>query len=50
MKVEIVNVRLSKEIVQWIDSLVAKGIFKSRSEAIREFSREHIKECESKID
>ncbi|PIU72475.1 CopG family transcriptional regulator [Candidatus Woesearchaeota archaeon CG_4_10_14_0_2_um_filter_33_10] len=44
MKVEIFNVRLSKEIVSWLDNLVSKGIYKSRSEAIREFSRDYIKE------
>jgi len=44
MKVQILNVRLSKEIVDWLDSLVSKGIYKSRSEAIREFSRDYIKE------
>lgn len=44
MEVEILNVRLPKEITKWLDSLVEKGIYKSRSEAIREFSREYIKE------
>ncbi|MEK6946656.1 MAG: ribbon-helix-helix domain-containing protein [Nanoarchaeota archaeon] len=40
--IEILNVRLPSEIVQWLDSLVEKGIYNSRSEAIREFCREHI--------
>jgi Arc/MetJ-type ribon-helix-helix transcriptional regulator len=44
MQIEILNVRLPKEIVEWLDSLVKRGIYKSRSEAIREFSREYIKE------
>ena len=44
MEIEILNVRLPKEITGWLDSLVKKGIYKSRSEAIREFSREYIKE------
>ncbi len=44
MKIEIFNIRLSKEIVTWLDLLVSRGIYKSRSEAIREFSRNHIKE------
>jgi Arc/MetJ-type ribon-helix-helix transcriptional regulator len=42
MEIEILNVRLPKEITDWLDSLVAKGLYKSRSEAIREFSREYI--------
>jgi Arc/MetJ-type ribon-helix-helix transcriptional regulator len=44
MKIEILNARLPKDIVEWLDSLVKKGIYKSRSEAIREFSREYISE------
>ena len=40
MNLSVINVRLPKEIVEWLDSLVARGIYKSRSEAIREFSRE----------
>ena len=43
MRVKIFNVRLSREIVSWLDHLVSKGIYKSRSEAIREFSRNHIR-------
>ncbi len=43
MKVKIFNIRLPKEIVSWLDQLVSKGIYKSRSEAIREFSRDYIK-------
>jgi len=37
-------VRLPKETTEWLDSLVKKGIYKSRSEAIREFSREFLEE------
>ena len=44
MEIEILNVRLPKDITEWLDSLVKKGIYKSRSETIREFSREYIKE------
>jgi Arc/MetJ-type ribon-helix-helix transcriptional regulator len=43
MKIEVLNVRLPSEIIKWLDSLVEIGIYKSRSEAIREFSREYIK-------
>lgn len=42
MQIEILNVRLPKPITEWLDSLVERGIYKSRSEAIREFSREFI--------
>jgi Arc/MetJ-type ribon-helix-helix transcriptional regulator len=42
MKVNVVNVRLPEDIISWIDSLVEKGIYNSRSEAVREFSREYI--------
>jgi Arc/MetJ-type ribon-helix-helix transcriptional regulator len=42
MEIEILNVRLPKEITDWLDSLVKRGVYKSRSEAIREFSREYI--------
>lgn len=44
MKTKIFNVRLPKEIVNWLDLLVSKGIYKSRAEAIREFSRDYVKE------
>jgi Arc/MetJ-type ribon-helix-helix transcriptional regulator len=41
-KISIVNVRLPSELVHWIDSLVDKRIYNSRSEAIRDFSREYV--------
>jgi len=44
MKTEIINVRIPSEITEWIDSLVKRGIYKSRSEAIRDFSREYVEE------
>jgi Arc/MetJ-type ribon-helix-helix transcriptional regulator len=40
--IEIVTVRLPKPIVEWLDSLVKKDIYNSRSEAIRDFSREFV--------
>jgi Arc/MetJ-type ribon-helix-helix transcriptional regulator len=43
MNIEILNVRLPKEITDWLDSLVNRSIYKSRSEAIRDFVREFIK-------
>ena len=41
-KVVVVNVRLPSELIGWIDSLVDKNLYNSRSDAIREFSREYI--------
>ncbi len=49
MEVEILNVRLPKKIVSWLDSLVEKGIYKSRSEAIRDFSREYLKQIQLEV-
>jgi len=42
MDIQILNVRLPHEITEWLDSLVERGIYKSRSEAIRDFSREFV--------
>ena len=39
---ELVNVRLPSAIVKWLDGLVEKGIYKSRSEAIRDFIRGYV--------
>jgi len=44
MKIQTLNVRLPQEIVLWLDSLTKEGIYKSRSEAIREYIRDYIKE------
>jgi metal-responsive CopG/Arc/MetJ family transcriptional regulator len=41
-KVAVVNIRLPDELIIWIDSLVEKEIFNSRSEAVREFSRTYV--------
>ena len=48
MDIDILNVRLPSEIVKWLDSLFEKGIYKSRSEAIREFCREYVNEIKRK--
>ena len=40
--IDILNVRLSKEMVRWIDSLVQNGFYKSRAEAIRDFVRDFL--------
>ncbi|MDD9954133.1 MAG: ribbon-helix-helix domain-containing protein [Candidatus Woesearchaeota archaeon] len=37
-----VNVRLPDGIVAILDNLVKKGLFSSRSEAIREFARQYV--------
>ena len=50
MNIEILNIRISSEIVKWLDSLVDKGVYKSRSEAIREFCREYVNEIKGKGD
>ena len=42
MEIEVLNVRLPSEIVKWLDSLVEKGIYNSRAEAIRDFCRDYI--------
>jgi len=44
MKISVLNVRLPLDTTEWLDSLVKRGIYKSRSEAIREFIRDFIKE------
>ena len=41
-KIVIVNVRLPSELIGWIDSLVDKEMYNSRSDAIREFSRDYV--------
>jgi metal-responsive CopG/Arc/MetJ family transcriptional regulator len=44
---EILNVRVPNDLIIELDSLVKKRVFKSRSEAIREFAREYVQEQES---
>lgn len=39
----ILNVRLPKEVVEWIDSLVKANIYGSRSEVVRDFIREYVR-------
>ncbi len=41
-EIEVLNIRLPKKIVLWLDSLVVQGLYKSRAEAVREFSREYV--------
>ena len=42
-KVAAMNVRLPGEIVKWLDTLVEKGVYKSRSEAIRDQVRNYLR-------
>lgn len=44
-KTEIVNVRVSKDLLKKLDPLLKEKSFSSRSEAIRHFLREHVNEC-----
>lgn len=44
--VDIVNVRFPSELLSLIDSFVEKGLYKSRSEAIRDMLRQHVLENE----
>jgi len=41
-RTEILNIRLPDELILELDMLVEKKVFKSRSEAIREFAREYV--------
>ena len=43
-EIHVLNVRLPRDVIDWIDSLVKKGIFNSRSEAIRSFVRDYLTE------
>lgn len=46
-KIETLTVRLPFEVVRWLDGLVQSGIYKSRSEAIRDFVRDSLEEGEA---
>ena len=43
-KTEVLNIRLPDELILELDTLVKKKIFKSRSEAVREFARMYVQE------
>ncbi len=45
MESAIINVRMPSAVLAWLDSLVEQGIYKSRSEAIRDFVRNYVKEA-----
>ncbi|PIO03605.1 transcriptional regulator [Candidatus Woesearchaeota archaeon CG08_land_8_20_14_0_20_47_9] len=40
----VVNVRLPEEVLSWIDSLIERGIYNSRAEALRDFLRQGLQE------
>jgi len=40
---QILNVRLPQDIISWLNSLVKKGLYKSKSEAIRDFMRDYLR-------
>lgn len=42
-EIKTLNVRLPKEIINWLDSLVKANIYSNRSEAVREFIREYVR-------
>jgi Arc/MetJ-type ribon-helix-helix transcriptional regulator len=43
---ETLNIRLPKEVVSLLDALIDRKLFANRSEAIREFCRDYLKEGE----
>lgn len=43
-KTQVLNIRLPDELILELDNLVKKKVFKSRSEAIREFARIYVQE------
>jgi metal-responsive CopG/Arc/MetJ family transcriptional regulator len=43
-KIEVVNVRLSPELIKVIDSLIDQGLYNSRSEFIRDICRNYVLE------
>jgi putative addiction module CopG family antidote len=45
-QIHILNVRLPDDTIKWIDELVQQGVYNSRSEAIRDFLRDHMREVE----
>ncbi len=46
--IAIINIRLPKKVVSWIDSLVDKKAYNSRSDLIRNFLREYVIEQREK--
>jgi Arc/MetJ-type ribon-helix-helix transcriptional regulator len=42
-EMQILNVRLNPEVIDWLDSLVKENIYSSRSEAVRDFIRDYLR-------
>lgn len=42
--VKVVNVRLPKEVLKWLDKLVKDEAYNSRSEILRDLIREYVRE------
>jgi metal-responsive CopG/Arc/MetJ family transcriptional regulator len=41
-KIDVINIRLSSELIKNVDSLIDQGLYSSRSEAIRELCRNYV--------
>ena len=46
MKIDVLNIRMSRQMVSWLDSMVEGGLYKSRNEAVREFIRDFVEKGE----
>jgi Arc/MetJ-type ribon-helix-helix transcriptional regulator len=42
-EMQILNVRLTPEVISWLDTLVEREIYSSRSEAVRDFIRDYLR-------
>jgi metal-responsive CopG/Arc/MetJ family transcriptional regulator len=47
-KTEIINVRVSKELLQKLEPVLQQKSFSSKSEAVRQFLREYVQEQKQK--
>jgi len=41
-KIDVINVRVSSELIKRIDELIEQGIYSSRSEVIRDLCRSYV--------
>ena len=48
MKTEVINVRVTKELLKKLDPVLQEKSFSSRSEAVRQFLREYLQEQKHK--
>jgi metal-responsive CopG/Arc/MetJ family transcriptional regulator len=42
-EMQILNVRFTPDIIAWLDSLIGQEIYSSRSEAVRDFIRDYLR-------